>query len=130
MSQMHVVKEPITVWKSGILLRGKNKVRDRRYSYAEWRACLIELLLPTGTRCTFDPVVNPHAKCRSDRAKVVAIRTKSGRRLKGFTARGPLYFKGEPYRVGQMVFPHTFNKDERVVCGGGIHFYGDKDRCH
>jgi len=106
------LKEGITVWKKGETKHGS--------------PCLIELWLPKGTLCRFNPrrPLRGWIKNRCDRARVVSILSLyTHREIK--RADGKFY--PFPYRVGTWVRPEMpFDKSSNL-CASGIHFFTDKE---
>ena len=107
--------------------------------------CIVKLLIPEGSRVINRLMANEDArftpgtalsseKCRTDRAKVLEIRTfnektkKIGRTLKHASSIcAPNGILGAlvrtQYRVGRMVYPNGFNTSPYVECTQGIHFF-------
>ena len=64
-------------------------------------------------------------KCRCDKALVVEIRRISdGEQIDAIT--NTSYVPNITYKVGEMVFPDSFDEDRWNECSHGIHFFIDK----
>lgn len=61
-------------------------------------------------------------KCRCDKAKVLEIQTKNGKKSK-FTEIPSCFDKNFIYKVGEIVKVKNFDKDRWNTCSPGIHFF-------
>ena len=63
-------------------------------------------------------------KCRCDKAKVLAITDIDGRNPieSIFNAS----YSGVTYKVGEMVYPDSFDENRWIECPNGIHFFINK----
>lgn len=79
---------------------------------------LVTLRLPVGARVNHWPA-DVDAKVRADKAEVIKIEDKAGKRYgEAFAKR----YHGFKYFAGETVLPHNFDKT-RTECSGGIHFF-------
>lgn len=61
-------------------------------------------------------------KCRAEFARVLAITADGTPCKNGQSMHGRVGWRTE-YRVGELVYPDTYDPDIRVECTGGIHFF-------
>jgi hypothetical protein len=59
-------------------------------------------------------------KCRAEYAQVLGIDGEDGEALREAISD---YDSDYVYRVGEMVYPDSYDDDPRVECTHGIHFY-------
>ena len=83
--------------------------------------CLVQLLIPEeAKRCS-----STTHKCRCEFAKVVSITTiNNGKEIQSIdnTSHSPHI----TYKVGEMVYPDSFDEDRWYECSHGIHFFINK----
>jgi hypothetical protein len=69
----------------------------------------------------------PTGKMRANKAVVVSIKTLQGKDLKEAYSIHTVRGKSMKYVVGKTVTPATWNKNNHIMCGGGIHFFRTKN---
>lgn len=77
--------------------------------YKKVEGKIVHLKIPRGARRTASLIGR---KCRADRALVLAIQ-----------GDGPVTSRGLTYRIGETVYPDSYDDDPRVECTHGIHFF-------
>ena len=114
---------PMACPKSGSFIGWKKVIETRycyKYEYYVISTYLIKLEIPADAkRCSATS-----KKCRCDKAKVLKITNiKTNRSVKEVTNHN---FVNCTYRVGEMVYPDSFDDNRWNECSNGIHFFMDK----
>jgi hypothetical protein len=63
-------------------------------------------------------------KCRAEFVKVLEIRNEKGHKVKEVSGD---WNHSTVYKVGEMVYPDSYNPDPRIECSNGIHFFISRD---
>lgn len=80
---------------------------------------IIELQIPADARRSSATT----RKCRCDKAKVVSIKDEDGDDVEEVNSALYAY---TAYKVGEMVYPDSFDEDRFNECSHGIHFFANK----
>jgi len=104
-------------------LQSYNSIVPEVGSFIGWKkagGCLIKLEIPAKAKRHSSLTGR---KCRAEFVKVVNI-TNNGKKVKeAFTAvHGPKTV----YKIGQTIYPDSYNPDLKIECSNGIHFFISK----
>lgn len=109
---------------SGADLSGDTKIRlaivcPDTGSFIAWKAAggyIIKMEIPEDAKRSSATT----RKCRCDKAKVLEIQNKDGRKADVSEVTSD---RGGIYRVGEMVYPDSWDPDRWNECSHGIHFF-------
>ena len=88
-------------------------------NYYDYENCIVKLLIPADAKRSS----GFGRKCRCSKAKVLGIYDLDGGELKNIDEVFSLYYRTFTYKIGEWVYPDSFDEEVFNECSNGIHFF-------